>query len=613
MPEPYEIKSFLERGKLVETCYKYWKAHKGGSPEADSLRETINTMLHPFNPALDASIRAKLSLPELSDGGSPEEKWQEARSLGNRTFSNELMNGSLIAAILSNTNKSIREHVKQLMAEFPNDPRILDEVAPWIIDGAITAYLMITQDMGLKTRAAVQHFGTAYEEARAKLAREEITQEQANRIFTITPHEGKDGLSVATISPGPDYSPPKEYEKIIERRKKLSDSFYSALLKELKKPEHGKPAEKKIELRPLDLAPGIIAQEEINIGYVPMYQGPGINALTRIRINKDKASNVNAYGDYTFELKDYNYQLIIKKFEDLSISNVSADQLLKMALLKLTEGNTCRATPDQIRPEITIPLDEYMKLRGIPQTSASYKKARLTIKEDLETFKRMWISWEEKGKDKAFGSMVVCQDNNYKNGTITFTFGNKMAHYLINAYTMQFPTALFKIKGNSPNAYRIGCKLALHNSMDSNKRRGTDNILSVESLVKEAPEIPTYLEVMDGDRHAERRIIDPLEKALDTLCAHNVLTTWEYCNKKREPLTRQQIDSGSYSDFSKWYVHFELKNAPDQTARIAKKDKEKAEEKKATHKRKEKALQKVADRTAEKEDRLKAQIAMEEL
>lgn len=608
-----EIKA-MSGSQLIDACYKYWKAYKKNSPEADSLRETIGNKLHASKVIFDMDIRVKLSLPELPNGQQwPAQKWRDTRALGNWFFSDALIKGDSMPAILTGAKKSIREYVKQLVTEFPNDPCILDEITPWIIDGAITEYLTITQDMRAKTRTAVEHFGLAQEEARAQLARGEITQEQADRIFTITPHEGKEGLNVSTINPGPDYSPPKEYEEVIERYQKLINSFYDALLKELKEPPKNKPATRKMEYRSLDLASGIAAQEEIDLGYIPMYQGPGINALTRFHLNRDKASHKNAYGDYSFKLDDYNYQLIIKKFESLSISNVSADQLLKMALLKLTQANGYRAAPDQIKPEIKIPLDEYMKLRGIPQTSESCKNAKKTINKDLALLASMVLSWEEKGKDKAFGNMAIFQDNYYKNGMIYFTFGNKMAHYLINAYTMQFPTALFKIKGNSPNAYRIGCKLAIHNSMDSNKRRGTANILSVESLLKEAPEIPTYLEVMNGDRHAERRIIDPLEKALETLCAENVLTGWEYCNGKSEPLTKQQIDSGSYSDFSKWYVRYELRNAPDQSERIEKRAKEKTDKKKADARRNDRALQKVADRAAEKEAKLKGQIAMEEL
>ena len=61
----------------------------------------------------------------------------------------------------------------------------------------------------------------------------------------------------------------------------------------------------------------------------------------------------------------------------------------------------------------------------------------------------------------------------------------------MNAYIMQYPTALLKHDNRKPNAYVIGRKMAFHNSNDQNRAAGTDSTLSVKSLLAAAPEIPT--------------------------------------------------------------------------------------------------------------------------
>ena len=73
---------------------------------------------------------------------------------------------------------------------------------------------------------------------------------------------------------------------------------------------------------------------------------------------------------------------------------------------------------------------------------------------------------------------------------------------------------------------------------------------------------------MSENRNLTDRIITPFEKALDTLQEEQIIT-WEYCNSGKEPLTSTQLQSLTYQTFIGLYVHFEILNAPDQTARIA--------------------------------------------
>ena len=106
--------------------------------------------------------------------------------------------------------------------------------------------------------------------------------------------------------------------------------------------------------------------------------------------------------------------------------------------------------------------------------------------------------------------------------------------YLVQSYVMQHPTALLAVDNRNPNAYVLGFKIAQHNSMDNNAARGTNNTLSVESLLAAAPEIQNIDDLKaKGQRNWKDKIKRPLENSLNELINVNVLSKWEY----RDPTT----------------------------------------------------------------------------
>lgn len=320
--------------------------------------------------------------------------------------------------------------------------------------------------------------------------------------------------------------------------------------------------------------------------FISMLNGTATNTLASISTRStppriDKLSNTGI-------IEKGSLKVFIESFNEVTGElRTSTHKLLDACIIYLTQQNHYRGKDENINPEVIIPLETYMELCGTPNTKASKDKTRRKVKEDLDTLYHISIEWTEpSGKNlRDFAKRRICSSVGIVKGNIVFSFSPEMAKYLINSYIMQYPIDLLKIDERNGNAYHIGKKLLLHNSIDNNKRKGTANIIKVENLLEICPNIPTYEEVMAGNRHIDERIIRPFENALNSL---NFIS-WEYCNSKGVPLTEEQLQATAFSTFKNLYVKFEVEGVPDQTARLearAEEVKKKADNKKLTSKKK---------------------------
>lgn len=285
---------------------------------------------------------------------------------------------------------------------------------------------------------------------------------------------------------------------------------------------------------------------------------------------------------------------------------VNTDKLLKTAISRFTAQNSFTEQagldmdPQQLNRGVTIPLKEYAQLLGYdveehptstPEEAAREKKrakaqldnARKAVHKDLDILRNITLTWTEeiKGKSTKFIDILLLSGKGIPHGQITIIFNEDMARYLAAAgFISYFPAALYRIRADQPNAYYIGLKLTEHYYIDTNQLRGTHDRLSITKVL-EATDLPTYQEVMDTDRHWERRIKEPLEHSLDILKHAGHLESWEYTHAKGIPLTDEEAGNiTSYAAFSKLYVHYKLKNPVDATERLQAKKKALATKKK---------------------------------
>lgn len=207
---------------------------------------------------------------------------------------------------------------------------------------------------------------------------------------------------------------------------------------------------------------------------------------------------------------------------------------------------------------VKIPFKKYAEFRGDKGRIES-QRLRKKVIEALEIILNTHMTWvNEKKKDvlraNILGSYVE-MDESKKYIQVNFT--PEYAYYVRNSYDMPLDTRLGKLDGRNPNLYKIGRKLNEHYWLATNQQAGTHDRISIKSLLKDAPDIPSFEEVRDKyDRAYKRLIIEPLEKCLDALVAAGILSEWTWWKKDNTPLTDEELARYDYDTLITCKAHF---------------------------------------------------------
>lgn len=289
-------------------------------------------------------------------------------------------------------------------------------------------------------------------------------------------------------------------------------------------------------------------------------QNNSTNALTKFTPSPKNTEIDPITGDAKITRGDFI--LTIPHYKELSGLKTSTWQLLDALTLKLT------ANPRKDKePTVKLTLDEYMQRRGLKDR----KQAKEQAIADMEILKSASFTLEEiKGggrkKDKVSYRFVNLADSGSveANGDIILTYGATFHRNLVNAQIMPYSAALLQVNNHrNPNAYYMGRKIAELKNMNA-LHDNSGNIISVKTLLENAPYIPSYEEVAATDRMYTRRIIEPFERDLTALQG---AFSWEYCHANGKPLTDKELEAFSYETFIACLVKFTWKDYPDQTKR----------------------------------------------
>lgn len=384
---------------------------------------------------------------------------------------------------------------------------------------------------------------------------------------------------------------------------KLYKKYYNVIVKLLKLmvhkyPEIAKNIENNYSIsmdellkRYADKFAPIVTESLFNSAYLPMLNGTASNEFMQI---STKGITPDQFTKKAIISTKNGHKFSIENFDKLQgILGTPSRKLLDTAILYLTDKNYYRGNPNTISPTVEIPLKEYGEACGYSLTpntmntpeeqTAENKRVQERLKELRKNIRRdlhdlssvLWTGEETKGKNKgSYAEMRIISSHSINNGIIRINFDVDAARYFVNSYVMQYPTVLLKLDNHKPNAYSIGRKIAFHNSLDHNNKTGTENTLSVSSLLAAAPDIQTIEELKaKKQRNWKDKIKKLLEAALDELVKVELLTKWEY----RDPKTSKRYNptkamSLEWEQYSKLMVDFTLKNPPDQTARRASKE-----------------------------------------
>lgn len=287
-------------------------------------------------------------------------------------------------------------------------------------------------------------------------------------------------------------------------------------------------------------------------------QGKATNALTKLRAVEGKTAQINNItGAATITQGDFT--LTIQSYAQLTGLKTSTFQLLDAITVAFTETGAKS-------PAVVIPLQEYMDRRGLKDR----KEAKNQVKADLEILRQASITGEEKqGKHTNAYSFVNIADSGEikRNGDIVFTFGHTFYNMLLGYPVMPYPAQLQTLSSRkNPNSYYLLRRISEHKNMNIGK--ANEDIISVKTLLSATPYLPTYEEVMAGNKHITERIIEPFERDLDALAD---TLSWHYCHSNGAELTEEELTSMNYDSFSKLLIKTEWKSYPDQTERLKRK------------------------------------------
>ena len=336
----------------------------------------------------------------------------------------------------------------------------------------------------------------------------------------------------------------------------------------------------------------VITDNLLANAYLPMFNGRLSNELMQITIKGLRldgfTKNATITTNVTITTKD-GHKITIERFDKLQgLLSTSAKKILDTALLYLTSGNFYRCKRSSITPTVEIPLIEYGEACGYqltPQkmdTPEEQAKENRRVNERIKDLKKnvrrdlhdissiLWTGEETRGRNKGnYKEMRIISSHSISKGLIRINFDVEAAVYFVNAYIMQYPTALLKHDNRKPNAYVIGHKMAFHNSNDQNRAAGTDSTLSVKSLLAAAPEIPTIDDIKArGQRNWKDKIKKPLEIALDENISVGLISKWEYRDPKTSnTYTAETAQPLTWTQYTRLMIDFVMIDAPEQTER----------------------------------------------
>lgn len=363
-----------------------------------------------------------------------------------------------------------------------------------------------------------------------------------------------------------------------------------------------------------------ISEISLSGNFALMLNNPVFNEI--IKISK------RDYFEYAEKAQYINYDIAagfeIEKFNEIMGElSITAKKILHAGFLGLTQNNYYKT--NSVNPKVVISLEAYAEACGYTlkarqmQTKEEQEAENKRAKNRLKDFKKIisrdlkdirhvtWYKQIDKGDAAGDTDLYgIISSFHIRGDDIIMNFDIDAAEFLVKSQLMQFPLVLLKIDNRNPNAYAIGYKIALHNSIDNNYIHGTNNTLSVKSLLKSAEQIITIDELYEnGQRNWKEKIKKRLESSLDTLVKIGYLSKWEYRDTKTGKVyTKKQADNFTWESYILLMVDWITAKDTDQEerrARIAVRIEEREKEATPVKKKSSKSAKKRQDTRTQKD------------
>lgn len=260
------------------------------------------------------------------------------------------------------------------------------------------------------------------------------------------------------------------------------------------------------------------------------------------------------------------------------IININTHKLLQVASAEFLKNNANREKGQGVVYDVKIPLKEFAIMLGYdgikenetntPEEQKAerrraldaYRKARGRIDKYAMGLYHTSLDWYdpcETGEMQKHAHVRILQAAVVGDDDIYMTFSIPWADYMMSSPITAYPTALLGIDTRNSYAYHIGLKLSQHYNIPNNKRKKTNNILRVSSILADTD---FSIEKIRSNRQSWiSHIKEPFENALELLVREGVLLNYEYTKEKGMRLTDEEnLAIETYEEFAKLYLRFEM-------------------------------------------------------
>lgn len=196
-------------------------------------------------------------------------------------------------------------------------------------------------------------------------------------------------------------------------------------------------------------------------------------------------------------------------------------------------------------PSVVFTLKEYMHDRGLKDS----KSARASLKRGLDKLVSLQISYsggdnKKKSFNPSFGRRNFFTGYDYKRGKAAITFTPEINMMLAKqAMPMPYPSLLYRLNPwKEATAWHILRRLSDNKWQNYGESRA--DRMKIKTILESCPSLPTYEEVMNGNRNVDDRIIGPFLKAVERL---SEAFDYTFMDSKGQPF--DYIKGVSYDEF----------------------------------------------------------------
>lgn len=277
----------------------------------------------------------------------------------------------------------------------------------------------------------------------------------------------------------------------------------------------------------------------------------GMNALAQINTapayynEAEKRWEICVFNDVTFEITD-------------EYSGKTSTGAIMLNDFFLSECKRAQS------PELQIPLKKYAKLRGISATKQGLQKLKTSILKYMGELKKI----EYRACERIDGKKVESGTIGINGGTavvlrgvIYWNYNQTLFQQLMKIAPTDYPKELWA-QDPRGNAFFFGRHIALNRRMNEGKP-GREKI-RMKTLIETSPNLPTYDEVMSGNRNLSARIIRPTIESLDAL------ETLYYDVYDADGNLIEHPESMNYQTFINSYIVVDYTDYPRHTKRVEK-------------------------------------------